>query len=620
MCVKSGVTAYRLLTPLVTYQILSVPHTREAIAADIVLHTDHLTLKNRLNALADVSVLSTEILCSILMYCAPGHVSGVSTSWPRPYGWVCVTHVCKHWRTVALSCTTLWVDLLVTKQYEWMVELLARSKTVPLNVIISPGGPDSGSYQPLLSGKSSVQGLQASCALFLSQIARIRSLLVKAVPADTAYVLQLLDGPAPQLESLSVIIRSRIYGWYGSGPDTPANEGSNHVSQLLHHPDTRRLRHLYLDGFTLRWRTMVVPSLTHLALTSSLWNSGSHTDIEDLMGSIAHMTLLESLIIDGALTGTLGRMEALEPRFFRTSITLPHLHVLEIQGSGVHVIHILNLLHTPSLSTLHVITDYCAVPGSSSNFFAAVAIKTLSMKAFHTLVITTGPAEIFADTRPSRACLQACHNDHGNVNIGDLDKSSLRLLQNSTLEVCFSCPVADALSEFCELLPVSDVCSLFVSGSSLSTKLWTTVLQRTINVTHLTAIGGIASDGLSDALRDRRRGPRRAGKNSGHVYHYTLPRLRLLTLSGFFFMEREADWELGGMEPLAQQLISCFIERYEYGAEIERLRILRAINLERDEIDLLKEVVRVVEWDGASEYNEKYEIGLDSDYDSDPGF
>ncbi|KAH9841857.1 uncharacterized protein C8Q71DRAFT_845869 [Rhodofomes roseus] len=603
MCMKSGITAYRLLTPLVYYQvrigaatgvmdsaigrpasqILSVPQTREAIAADIVLHTDHLiALQNRLNALADVSVLSTEILCRIFMYCAPGHVSGFSTSWPRPYGWVCMTHVCKHWRIVALSCTTLWVDLLVTKQYEWMVELLARSKTVPLNVIISPGGPDPSSYQPLLSGKSSLQGLQASCALFLSQIARIRSLLVKAVPADTAYVLQLLDGPAPQLESLSVIIiRSRIDGW---------------------------------------WRTMVVPSLTHLALTSSLWNSGSHTDIEDLMGSIAHMTLLESLIIDGALTGTLGRMEALEPRFFRTSITLPHLHVLEIQGSGVHVIHILNLLHTPSLSTLHVITDYCAVPGSSSNFFAAVAIKTLSMKAFHTLVITTGPAEIFADTRPSRACLQACHNDHGNVNIGDLDKSSLRLLQNPTLEVRFSCPVADALSEFCQLLPVSDVCSLFVSGSSLSTKLWTTVLQRTINVTHLTAIGGIASDGLSDALRDRRRGPRRAGKNSGHVYHYTLPRLRLLTLSDFFFMERETDWELGGMEPLAQQLISCFIERYEYGAEIERLRILRAINLERDEIDLLKEVVRVVEWDGASEYNEKYEIGLDSDYDSDPGF
>lgn len=81
-------------------------------------------------------------------------------------------------------------------------------------------------------------------------------------------------------------------------------------------------------------------------------------------------------------------------------------------------------------------------------------------------------------------------------------------------------------------------------------------------------------------------------------FHYVLPQLRALTLTHCYFHPYLHDLPLEASR-VACRLLDCFIERYEYGAEIEVLRLMQAINIPEAEVNWLKQTVRVVEWDGS---------------------
>ncbi|KAH7912408.1 hypothetical protein BJ138DRAFT_794167 [Hygrophoropsis aurantiaca] len=49
----------------------------------------------------------------------------------RSLMWIGVTHVCRHWRQVALAFPALWT-LLVLENSSWTEQLLIRSKMAPL--------------------------------------------------------------------------------------------------------------------------------------------------------------------------------------------------------------------------------------------------------------------------------------------------------------------------------------------------------------------------------------------------------------------------------------------------------------------------------------------------------
>ncbi|KAI9448462.1 hypothetical protein H4582DRAFT_2068969 [Lactarius indigo] len=56
----------------------------------------------------------------------------------RHHGWQ-VTHVCRRWRNAALSCPSLWVEIISTN-FEWTSAMLERSKDLPIHVSVDDGG------------------------------------------------------------------------------------------------------------------------------------------------------------------------------------------------------------------------------------------------------------------------------------------------------------------------------------------------------------------------------------------------------------------------------------------------------------------------------------------------
>src|ERR1700733_8430654 len=90
------------------------------------------SLLTRRNALVPISLLPPEILARVF------HLL-VHEEWPlaglRNLGWIKVTHVCRHWRQIALDHSTLWGKIWGTPiNAKWISEMLARAKNAPLDI------------------------------------------------------------------------------------------------------------------------------------------------------------------------------------------------------------------------------------------------------------------------------------------------------------------------------------------------------------------------------------------------------------------------------------------------------------------------------------------------------
>ncbi len=90
------------------------------------------SLLTRRNALMPISLLPPEILAWVF------HLL-VHEEWPltgsRNLGWIKVTHVCRHWRQVALDNSSLWARIWdFSVNTKWISEILARAKNAPLDI------------------------------------------------------------------------------------------------------------------------------------------------------------------------------------------------------------------------------------------------------------------------------------------------------------------------------------------------------------------------------------------------------------------------------------------------------------------------------------------------------
>ncbi|KZT64939.1 hypothetical protein DAEQUDRAFT_814646 [Daedalea quercina L-15889] len=103
------------------------------------------------------------------------------------------------------------------------------------------------------------------------------------------------------------------------------------------------------------------------------------------------------------------------------------------------------------------------------------------------------------------------------------------------------------------------------------------------------------------------------------IFHYVLPELRLVTLARCYFA-RYPDEDAEAR--LTNRLLNCLMERYEYGAEIEQLRVMHAVNITEEEISWLAEVVRTMDWDSIVDYEEEVNsiVSLSDGYDDEDDF
>lgn len=94
-------------------------------------------LRSQCNALAPISPLPPEVLALVFRFLS---FEDPPFSIIHDLGWIRATHVCRHWRQVALDNSSLWARISgVWMNMEAYSEILARARSAPLDIDITFG-------------------------------------------------------------------------------------------------------------------------------------------------------------------------------------------------------------------------------------------------------------------------------------------------------------------------------------------------------------------------------------------------------------------------------------------------------------------------------------------------
>ncbi|KAF9241054.1 hypothetical protein BU15DRAFT_73539 [Melanogaster broomeanus] len=277
---------------------LSMEHTTSKSAlAEAQARTDNeiallklsiCALLTRRNALLPVSRLPYEILATIFLYQAYYFYEDprYSGMWGSAPPWANVSYVCRHWRSVALSCPSLWSFLFVSSP-RGTEELLSRSKTVPLRIRID--------------------------GVFSDQEAMI--LFEKYAPLQPSRrgILSKLSTPAPLLHKLRlcmpVLLGDGVY------PDTLFNR------------ETPALRTLELYHCHIPWSSPIFTALSTLRLRNIA--SSSQPTMTELLAMLRHMPGLAHLYLENALRSAKDALTS-QHTLLSEYLDLPHLSRLAL--------------------------------------------------------------------------------------------------------------------------------------------------------------------------------------------------------------------------------------------------------------------------------------------------
>jgi hypothetical protein len=209
---------------------------------------------------------------------------------------IALTHVCRTWREVFISRSSLWIDLDCEDRDKTHV-YLERSKPLPVNLSLR------------------IHAFPPPCHPFFKvvphSIGRLKSLSIKGDLGFLEGIADHLSHPAPVLEELS------IRGNYDDGPrHNPV------LTPALFNGDLSSLRKMKLDSVRteLLWRNMV--NLTSVMLAHVSWGDDSVKQLLDFFESAPH---LREVVLLGTPTsgGQSGRL-----------VPLACLEMMKITGGG----------------------------------------------------------------------------------------------------------------------------------------------------------------------------------------------------------------------------------------------------------------------------------------------
>ncbi|KAG6826122.1 hypothetical protein H0H92_001055 [Tricholoma furcatifolium] len=243
--------------------------------------------KTRHNALTVTCRIPTEILASIFSHVVLDNVEDYADARSvRHYCTKTFSHICSHWREVALSTPTLWSTINLGDTLTWTLEMLQHSKTAPLSVIHA--------------GEVSKKAYPALIQILNSHSPRIKNLLLDYQPSlwsdeydesevistdENRAILELLgQHDFFNMERLAIKTPSETYLYEDAAlPDEI-------ITQLT------SLKHLALRGYGINWEGFsAFKGLKSLTITRIPHNF--RPSMVHLLRFISWVPLLETLVV-----------------------------------------------------------------------------------------------------------------------------------------------------------------------------------------------------------------------------------------------------------------------------------------------------------------------------------
>ena len=309
------------------------PNSREfqqqAIDAEIKsLEESIRTLRCRRNAIAPISSLPTEVITVIFSISRLFDAPLVPGGKRDHLAWLRVTHVCRHWREIALNNPLFWNHIDFTYlTLAGAAEVLVRAKKAPLQLSVWV----TGYHRDHTRFNALQKELQ-------SRVANICDLEISADAFFLRRTLKQLASPAPTLESLSLSAESNYQ------LKTPSRAT---IPDTLFSGTAPRLSFLELLKCKISWKSPLLKGLRHLDIHAS--SKHVTPSLSDWLDALDEMPQLQKLVLASA--------SPITPPFpsdIERTVTLPFLTHLSISSSVVGCAIALSHLVLPVLTQLSI--------------------------------------------------------------------------------------------------------------------------------------------------------------------------------------------------------------------------------------------------------------------------
>lgn len=540
-------------------------------------------LKTRRNALSPISRLPPEMLSKIFTTIALDSIhqsiySAGHADWIKS-----TSHVCQHWRDVALGCPNLWTGILFD-QSKWVGEMLKRSKKAPLilRAIVHP---------------ATVETMR----LAMSHISRTRELHIMA-PTKT---LESLFPPeplnAPCLESLCL---SNSIDYYSFAYTNDRYTIPDDIFQNAH-----RLRHLELIKCGISWTSTSfrLVGLSHLTLVEL----SPRPTTKQLIDVLENMSNLKTLNFQHSTLTLPGGQTTHSPPD-RTA-HLPCLSHMTLEYHIPECADILNHLSFPrSASIILKCTsseirdqDFSSLVPALSRIYKESYAQEVSTDRIRCLSIqvTQIPGEYWMRLYLwSRSCgpsdrpplIEAHIQLDLQVHSNNAEKSERGVVQ------------------LCNAFPLTDLDTIHISDVDILMEEWTAYFGGLTELVNIHVDSPYAC-GLVDALIPA-------------VKQFSMEATDIIPATDIFFPALETlvlehvEFSLEGYTSFIDldDLRDSLMGRYECHAEIQKLCLVDCFSLENWGVDLLSEIVVDVTWDGIEQVGHDAESEFEEqDYSED---
>jgi len=302
-------------------------------------------LKFRRNSLAGIFKLPSDVLTEIFLLMVPTYPAHQNLDWVRA-----VTHVCHHWRTIALNMPTLWSYICFDRSKEWTMEMLHRSRDTPL-VIRAEISDDSYSRRTKPS--------TIVCCV-RGRIGKIRVLHVTLRGYEDEHVptyaipeiITMLHEPSPVLQTLHL-------------HESPLPNKAVSIPPNVFHIQ-KQLTRLDLINITFDWRELpesLLQRLEHLFVADFRTHS-SRANLADVLAALGKMVNLEYLRLTLyalpvlSILPTSSSQHLFPPNVFPRPVRLSKLVELRLKGTLRDISCLIRHL-IPPMSNLLIVDIDC---------------------------------------------------------------------------------------------------------------------------------------------------------------------------------------------------------------------------------------------------------------------
>ena len=419
------------------------------------------SLLMRRNSLTPVFLLPPELLARIFHFHTLAEPPWVGVGLNR-LGWIKVTHVCRHWRQVALDHASLWARISgFPMSVKWITEQLSRAKNAPLAIeLFDTPTPETISLIP-------------------PHFAHTRELrLYGLTDAHVNGVKEICGLEAPDLEHFEL----------GLSMSSP-------MTSDLFKGKAPKLRSLSLRQVRVPWSSFPRCQLSQLKIVlfdEAPDDAPSHASLNQLIDVLTNCPNLEVLVLESCLPPILCQSH-------KRTVNLPRLSHLGLAGSSSRVVRFFETLHLPSSTRLNLDCVAESAFGNDGGLILPLVLSHFNRSAlvtFRSFQVLINHLDRSLDitastTAPASALSPSCvFVDGGPEGNPELTLSFITHSDFSHLE--------NVLERACTILPIADLEFLSISApDSLHSLNWGELFQKCAKVTTIEASG----HGTSTLLR-----------------------------------------------------------------------------------------------------------------------